>query len=185
MCGIIGEISTKKIDTEKFIQMRDELTHRGPDDAGLYINQEGNVALGHRRLSIIDLTSSGREPMSDEDDSVWLTFNGEIYNHRELREELIKKGHRFKSRTDAEVIIHSYQEWGIDSLKKLRGMFAFAIWDEEKNRLFLARDRIGIKPLYYYAGYKRFVFSSELKGIIKDVNIERRINPTALKYYLI
>ncbi len=185
MCGIIGEISTEKIDTEKFIQMRDELTHRGPDDAGLYINQEGNVALGHRRLSIIDLTSSGREPMSDEDDSVWLTFNGEIYNHRELREELIKKGHRFKSRTDAEVIIHSYQEWGIDSLKKLRGMFAFAIWDEKTNRLFLARDRIGIKPLYYYAGDKRFVFSSELKGIIKDVNIERRINPTALRYYLI
>ena len=168
MCGIIGEISSERIDIEKFIQMRDELKHRGPDDAGLYINEKGNVVLGHRRLSIIDLTSSGREPMTNEDNDVWLTFNGEIYYYKELREELIKKGHRFKSRTDAEVVIHAYEQWGVDCLKKLRGMFAFAIWDEKANKLFLARDRIGIKPLYYYSGNNRFIFSSELKGIIKD-----------------
>jgi len=185
MCGIIGEISSEKVDTKKFIQMRDELKHRGPDDAGLYVNGKGNVALGHRRLSIIDLTPAGRQPMSSEDNDVWLTFNGEIYNYKELREELIKRGHTFKSKTDAEVVIHAYQQWGMDSLLKLRGMFAFAIWDEKANKLFLARDRIGIKPLYYYVDNNRFVFSSELKGLIKDKKIARKINPTALKYYFI
>jgi len=182
MCGIIGEISIEKIDIEKFIEMRDELKHRGPDDAGLYVNEKGNVALGHRRLSIIDLTSSGRQPMTNEDNNLWLTFNGEIYNYRELREELIKS-HEFKSKTDSEVIIHAYEQWGVDSLKKLRGMFAFAIWDKKTNKLFLTRDRIGIKPLYYYFDNNKFIFSSELKSIIKDKKIRRKINPTALKYY--
>lgn len=185
MCGIIGEISIEKIDIEKFIQMRDELKHRGPDDAGLYANEKGNVALGHRRLSIIYLTSSGRQPMSNEDNNLWLTFDGRIYNYIELREELIKKGHVFKSKTDSEVVIHAYEQWGVDSLKKLRGMFAFAIWDEKTKKLFLARDRIGIKPLYYYFDDNRFIFSSELKGIVKDKKIKRKINPTALKYYFI
>lgn len=184
MCGIIGEISSERIDVEKFIQMRDELRHRGPDDAGLYVNEKGNVALGHRRLSIIDLTSSGRQPMTNEDNNLWLTFNGEIYNYRELREELIKS-HEFKSKTDSEVVIHAYEQWGVDSLKKLRGMFAFAIWDEKTNKLVLARDRIGIKPLYYYFDDNRFIFSSELKGIVKDKKVRRKINPTALKYYFI
>ena len=185
MCGIIGEISTKKIGIEKFIQMRDELKHRGPDDAGLYINKKGNVALGHRRLSIIDLTSSGKQPMSNENNELWLTFNGEIYNYIELREELIKKGHEFKSKTDSEVVIHAYEQWGVDCLKKFCGMFAFGIWDEKTSNLFVARDRIGIKPLYYYSDDNEFIFSSEIKGIIKNNKIERRINPTALKYYFI
>lgn len=185
MCGIIGEISIERIDIENFVQMRDELKHRGPDDAGLYVNEKGNVALGHRRLSIIDLTSSGRQPMTNEDNNLWLTFNGEIYNYRELREELIKRGHEFRSKTDSEVIIHGYEQWGVNFLEKLRGMFAFAIWEEKTNKLFLARDRIGIKPLYYYFDNNRFIFSSEIKGIIKDKKIERKINPTALKYYFI
>lgn len=183
MCGIIGEILIGRIDIERFIQMRDELKHRGPDDAGLYVNKNGNVALGHRRLSIIDLTPSGKQPMTNENNDIWLTFNGEIYNYTELREELIKKGHEFKSKTDSEVIIHAYEQWGVDCPKKFHGMFAFAIWDEKRSRLFVARDRIGIKPLYYYSNDGRFVFASELKGIVKDNRIERKINPTALKYY--
>ncbi len=184
MCGIIGEISSKQIDVNKFIRMRDELFHRGPDDAGLYVNESGNVALGHRRLTIIDLSAAGRQPMSNETGDVWLTFNGEIYNYKELRDEL-GKDHIFKSKSDSEVIIHAYEQWGIDCLKKLRGMFAFGIWDEKASKLLLARDRIGIKPLYYYLKDKRFIFSSELKGIIKDEGIERKIDPTALKHYFV
>lgn len=185
MCGIIGKISTQRIDVEKFIQMRDELKHRGPDDAGLYVNQSGKVALGHRRLSIIDLTSSGRQPMTNEDNNLWLSFNGEIYNYIKLREDLTKMGHKFRSKTDSEIVIHAYEQWGVDSLKRLRGMFAFAIWDEKTDKLFLARDRIGIKPLYYYSDDNKFIFSSELKGIIKDKEIGREINATALAYYFI
>ena len=121
--------------------------HRGPDDEGMYLS--GNVGLGHRRLSIIDL-NTGKQPIANEDDTVWIVFNGEIYNYQELRKELLGKGHRFKTETDTEVIIHAYEEYGEDFLSRLRGMFAFAIWDEKKQQLLLARDRVGIKPLYYY-----------------------------------
>jgi len=185
MCGIIGEISYDKIDLKKFIEMRDELRHRGPDDSGLWINKDKKIALGHRRLSIIDLSPSGKQPMSNEDGTIWLTFNGEIYNYIELREELIEMGHKFKSKTDSEVIIHLYEEFGERCVEKLRGMFAFGVWDERIKRLFLARDRFGIKPLYYYKNKGRFIFASEIKAIIKDNNIERKINPTALRYYFI
>ncbi|MFX0132293.1 MAG: asparagine synthase (glutamine-hydrolyzing) [Candidatus Hodarchaeota archaeon] len=182
MCGIIGEISNK-IEIEKFIKMRDTLSHRGPDDEGLFINDSNQVALGHRRLSIIDLTKAGKQPMSNEDGTIWITYNGEIYNFKLIRRELIEKGHIFKSKTDTEVIIHGYEEWDVDILKKLNGMFAFGIWDDNKKRLFLARDRVGIKPLYYFYDEKRFIFASEIKAIVKDEKIKREIHPDAIKYY--
>ncbi|MFX1453250.1 MAG: asparagine synthase (glutamine-hydrolyzing) [Promethearchaeota archaeon] len=182
MCGIIGEIS-REISIEKFIQMRDTLIHRGPDDEGIYLNESRNVALGHRRLSIIDLSSAGKQPMKNENGTIWIIFNGEIYNFKSIREELINLNHKFSSETDTEVIIHGYEEWGIDVLQKLNGMFAFGIWDENKNIMFLARDRIGIKPLYYYKNDDKFIFASELKAIVKDKDVKRIINPEALKYY--
>lgn len=182
MCGIIGKISNK-IDIEKFIKMRDTLSHRGPDDEGLFINDSNQVALGHRRLSIIDLTKAGKQPMSNEDGTIWITYNGEIYNFKTIRRELIEKGHIFKSNTDTEVIIHGYEEWDVDILKKLNGMFAFGIWDDNKKILFLARDRVGIKPLYYFYDEKRFIFASEIKAIVKDEKIKREIHPDAIKYY--
>jgi len=185
MCGIIGEISDEKIDVEKFIEMRDELRHRGPDDSGLWISKDKKIALGHRRLAIIDLSPSGKQPMSNETEDIWLTFNGEIYNYKELRDELIEKGHEFRSNTDSEVIIHLYEELAEKCVEKLRGMFAFGIWDEKRKRLFLARDRFGIKPLYYYKNDGRFIFASEIKAIVKDDKIERKINPIALRYYFI
>ena len=163
--------------------MRDTLIHRGPDDEGLFINDSNQVALGHRRLSIIDLTRAGKQPMSNENGTIWITYNGEIYNFELLRRELIEKGHIFKSKTDTEVIIHGYEEWDVDILKKLNGMFAFGIWDNNKKRLFLARDRVGIKPLYYFYNEKRFIFASEIKAIVKDEKIKREIHPDAIRYY--
>lgn len=185
MCGIIGELANEEVDVNTFCRMRDELAHRGPDGAGLYTNDEQTVALGHRRLSIIDLSDAGSQPMCNEDETVWLTFNGEIYNFRELRDRLESLGHEFTSNTDSEVIVHGYEEWGVDCIERLRGMFAFGIWDENAERAVLARDRLGIKPLHYYDTGNRFVFASELKGIVADKSISRQINPTALKHYLL
>ncbi|MEJ2252289.1 MAG: asparagine synthase (glutamine-hydrolyzing) [Candidatus Lokiarchaeota archaeon] len=185
MCGIIGVFANEDIDLNKFIEMRDELKHRGPDDEGVYLNQSGNIALGHRRLSIIDLSPNGKQPMSNEDKTIWITFNGEIYNYQKLKDYLIKQGHKFKTNTDTEVIIHGYEEWEYDVLNKINGMFAFGILDENKNELFLARDRLGIKPLYYYFKNKKLIFASEVKGIIKDTEIKRIINLKALKYYFL
>ena len=185
MCGIIGEISAKYIDRAKFIGMRDTLIHRGPDDEGIYIDKNQNIALGHRRLSIIDLSPLGKQPMKNEDGTIWITFNGEIYNYKKLRKQLLENGHEFQSSTDTEVLIHGYEEWGIEILGKLNGMYSFGIWDENKNQLFIARDRLGIKPLYYYYNDKRFIFASEIKAIIYDKTIERIINPEAVKTYFI
>ncbi len=184
MCGIIGIISNEAIDPNLVMKMRDTLIHRGPDDQGLYINDNKLVAFGHRRLSIIDLTPKGKQPMSNEDGTIWIVFNGEIYNFKELKQELIKFGHKFKSSSDTEVIIHGYEEWGVKILERLRGMFAFGIWDENEKKLILARDRIGIKPLYYYYSGNKFIFASEIKAIIKDNAIPRKINLNALKYFL-
>jgi len=182
MCGIIGEIS-ENINVEKFIEMRDTLIHRGPDDEGIYLDDSKKVIFGHRRLSIIDLSILGKQPMTNEDGTVWITFNGEIYNFKELRIELKQLNHVFRSQSDTEVIIHGYEEWGIRIVEKLRGMFAFGIWDKKASRLFLARDRIGIKPLYYYYHKNRFIFASELKAIIKDESIKRELNPKAVECY--
>jgi len=177
MCGIIGRIDFKNIiDKEKFVAMRDTLFHRGPDGCGLYINPENKTALGHRRLSFLDLTEAGTQPMCNENKTIWLTINGEIYNYKELKKELQDKGHVFKSETDSEVVLHGYEEWGTDVLLRLNGMFAMGLWDENNKLMFLARDRFGIKPLYYYKSSDTFIFASEIKAILKDFSIPRQLN---------
>lgn len=158
------------------------LTHRGPDDEGIYVKE--NIGLGHRRLSIIDLSPAGHQPMSNEDGTVWIVFNGEIYNFLELRGDLEKKGYRFRSRTDTEVLLHLYEAEGVECVQKLRGMFAFAIWDAPKRLLFLARDRLGKKPLFYWAGPTGFIFASEIKAILQDPEVKREVDPVALYHYL-
>ncbi len=157
------------------------MVHRGPDDAGKYINK--NIGLGFRRLSIIDL-NTGHQPMTNEDGSVWLVFNGEIYNHQELREMLIKKGHIFSTKADSETIIHLWEEYKMECVDHLRGMFAFAIWDDNKKELFIARDRLGEKPLFYYFDHTTFVFGSEVKTVLQDHEIPRTMNFDAMDSYL-
>lgn len=158
------------------------MAHRGPDQRGVFCCED--LSIGHRRLSIIDLSESGRQPMFNETGSVCLIFNGEIYNFQELRDELQKKGHHFISRTDSEVIIHAYEEYGIDAIHKLRGMFAFCIYDGNQKSLLLVRDRLGIKPLYYYHKNGKLVFASEIKAILEDETIDREVNYQALYDYL-
>lgn len=198
MCGITGiaNFDGRPVERNILQRMNDTLVHRGPDDEGFFINRplsalgpkwkgakgSGNVGFGHRRLSIIDL-SSGHQPMANAERSVWITFNGEIYNFLELRAKLEKLGFTFKTRSDTETIIYAYEAWGDDCVNHLRGMFAFAIWDERKKRLFLGRDRLGKKPLYYYWDGKRILFGSELKAILAHPGIPREINPQALYDY--
>ena len=184
MCGICGVVNIEHEDPVKLNtikKMCDVITHRGPDDEGILI--EDNVGLGMRRLSIIDL-STGKQPISNENGTVWIVFNGEIYNHQELRYELEKKGHKFATKTDTEAIVHAYEEYGENCLQKLNGMFAFAIWDKRKQLVFLARDRIGIKPLYYFFDRKRLVFGSELKSILQAGDIPKRVDLQALDNFL-
>lgn len=177
MCGIIGRINYfDEVNESTFCTMRDTMRHRGPDGSGIYISEDRKIALGHRRLSINDLSDKGTQPMCNEDSTIWLTCNGEIYNYELLRKELEKLGHQFSSKSDSEVIIHGYEEWGVSILNKLKGMFAFAIWDSRENQLFLARDRFGIKPLYYCPDKSSFVFASELKGIVADRQLPREID---------
>ncbi len=179
MCGIVG-FSWRD---EKLVKrMADTIRHRGPDQEGLYCDE--GVSLGHRRLSIIDLSDHGRQPMANEDGSLRLVFNGEIYNFKELRDDLIRRGHTFASRTDTEVILHAYEEYGTEAVHKLRGMFAFALWDSRRRWLWLVRDRIGIKPLYYHQAGGKLVFASEIKAILEDRSIPREVNHQALYDYL-
>ena len=185
MCGICGKLNVsgdELIERDLIQRMCKVIAHRGPDDEGVYLKKKGkySLGLGHRRLSIIDLTSAGHQPMSNEDGSLWITYNGEIYNHLELRKELEEKGHRFRSNTDTEVILHLYEERGEDCLKYLNGMFAFAIWNERKEKLFLARDRLGIKPLLYKWDGKSLWFASEIKSILQDDKVMPEINYQAL-----
>src|SRR5438128_7193853 len=149
MCGVCGKATWggEPIDEAVVERMTETLVHRGPDDKGLYSGP--GVALGHRRLSIIDL-NTGQQPISNEDRSVWIVFNGEIYNFKQLRLELLQRGHRFETQTDTEVIVHLYEDYGEECVSKLQGMFAFALWDARNRKLLIARDRLGIKPLYYY-----------------------------------
>lgn len=184
MCGIIGEVSATPVDNDQFVSMRDELSHRGPDGAGMELLADGTTALGHRRLAIIDPSDDGLQPMSNEDGTVWLVFNGEIYNFRSLREVLESEGHVFESDTDSEVIVHGYEEWGDDCVQRFEGMFSFGLWDTEQERLLLGRDRLGIKPLYYYEDDERFVFASEPKAIVADKRIPREVDPDSLAQYL-
>ncbi|SRR5579883_60659 len=180
MCGICGKLNfdlQAPVSRPLLKAMTDHIEHRGPDDEGYYTST--GVGLGFRRLSIIDL-STGHQPISNEDGTVWIVFNGEIYNYRSLRTELIAKGHVFRSDTDTEVIVHLYEELGERCLEKLRGMFAFAIWDDRNKTLFLARDRVGIKPLYYYRSDECLIFGSEMKSILVDSGVNRDLNPATI-----
>jgi asparagine synthase (glutamine-hydrolysing) len=181
MCGICGKIDQDGVTHEELLRMANTLIHRGPDDEGFYLN--GAIGLGHRRLSIIDL-DSGRQPICNEDRTVWIVFNGEIYNYRALRKELIKKGHEFKTQTDTEVIIHLYEEIGDKVVERLSGMFSFAIWDENSQKLLLARDRIGQKPLFYMENKGSFLFASEVKAILAASDLSREIDFESIHHYL-
>lgn len=183
MCGISGLIyfnKERKIDSSVLKDMTDTLYHRGPDDEGFYIHN--NVGFGFRRLSIIDL-NTGHQPLSNKDESKWIVFNGEIYNFLEQRELLKQKGYSFKTKTDTEVILKLYEEYGVNCLQYLRGMFAFAIWDNDKQQLFCARDRFGIKPFYYYTDKNKFIFGSEMKAILKSGDIDKTLSYDALDSY--
>lgn len=184
MCGIVGATCPDGVDIDTFEKMRDELEHRGPDGKGLYLNDDGTTALGHRRLAIIGLSSKGNQPMANEDGTVYLVFNGEIYNYRSLRETLENCGHEFTSETDSEVILHGYEEWGSDCVERLRGMFSFGIYDENTDRTFLARDRAGIKPLFISDRDDRFLFASEPKAFLADDQFPREVDTVGLQYYL-
>ena len=181
ICGIYNLKSGKVVDRESLLKMNHAIKHRGPDDAGIYI--DGSLGIAHRRLSIIDL-ASGHQPMSNEDETIWIIFNGEIYNHESLRFSLEKQGHTYKTRCDTESIIHIYEEKGLKCLEEMEGMFAFALWDERKKRLFLARDRIGIKPLYYTFQEGEFIFASEIKAILKHPVVSADLDEAALYHYL-
>ncbi len=191
MCGICGFLNKKILSSEVLEKMNDVLSHRGPDDKGIYSNEipygsdNVQVGLGNRRLSIIDLTEHGHQPMCNETKDIWIVFNGEIYNFQEIRKELQEKGHKFKSKSDTEVILRSYEQWGEKCLEKFNGMFAFAIWDEKKKQIFIARDRVGIKPLYYYFKDGNFAFASELKSILQYPLLEKKLNRKSLYYYLL
>jgi asparagine synthase (glutamine-hydrolysing) len=186
MCGIAGIYSHLPVDREKMrhaiIRMTSCLRHRGPDDEGCHVG--GNVALGHRRLSIIDVRS-GRQPIYNEDRSVCIVFNGEIYNYREIRAELIEAGHRFSSNSDTETIVHAYEEWGVDCMRRLRGMFAFGIWDDRRKTLLLVRDRLGKKPLFFSQRNGAVAFASEMKAILADPCFKRSIDAEALASYFL
>jgi len=191
MCGIAGIASLKKgtINRDLLGRMVKVLEHRGPDDEGFYLsssqnpNTELDVGLGHRRLSIIDL-KGGSQPMANENKTIWIVYNGEIYNFPELKSSLIKKGHRFTTKSDTEVLLHLYEEKGVECLGDLRGMFAFSIWDANRNELFLARDRAGQKPLYYYEQSGLFIFASEIKSILEHNAVKRECDLTSLDKYL-
>jgi len=183
MCGIVGILRLRPgppVDPGRLTSMRDSLAHRGPDGEGLHI--QGPVGLGHRRLAIVDV-AGGQQPMGNEDGTVWITFNGEIYNHASLRPGLEARGHRYKTRSDTETVLHLYEEEGERCVERLSGMFAFALWDEKKGRLLLARDRLGIKPLYYAVTDDELVFASEIKAILKG-GFTPELNERVLPEYL-
>ena len=186
MCGIAGQINFKKQVAESdLVAMNDAQQHRGPDGFGVYINQSKTAALAHRRLSFLDLSEAGKQPMSAADGKIWITYNGEIYNYLELRSELEGMGYQFRSHTDTEVILHGYMAWGYEVLNRLKGMFAFGLWDEHKKELFLARDRFGIKPLYYYHQNGNFVFASEIKGIKANTTANTTLDLTSFADYFV
>jgi asparagine synthase (glutamine-hydrolysing) len=184
MCGICGIYNFDRsipADRSTLEAMNRQIIHRGPDDDGFYFS--GNVGLAMRRLSIVDLQTGG-QPVTNEDKTVWLVYNGEIYNHEELRAQLIALGHRFRSRSDTETIVHLYEEYGNDCVRHLRGMFAFALWDTRQQRLFVARDRLGIKPFYYRISRDNFLFGSEIKAILAHPSVRAEFNVSALPEYL-
>src|SRR5579872_4418673 len=190
MCGIVGALafdhSTRKLTRAYITQMRDTMVHRGPDGAGAWLSEDGRVALGHRRLSMIDLSSAADQPMSNTDGSLTIVFNGEIYNHAEIRRELEQLGgYQWKTdHSDTEVILHAFTQWGVDCVEKFRGMFAIGLWDARRRELWLIRDRIGIKPLYYSVHHGRITFASEIKALLQDPEQERAVEEESLYQYL-
>ena len=184
MCGIVGiyNLNNERVSEKILKEMTREMAHRGPDDEGVYV--DGNIGLGHRRLAIIDLSPNAHQPMANDDNSAWIAYNGEVYNFPGLKKELSEKGYQFKSKSDTEVVLKSYQEWGmIDCLKKFNGMFAFAIFDKKNKRIILARDRYGIKPLYYWQNKNVFLFSSEIKTFLKHPEFKVELDKEALLEY--
>src|SRR5690348_11779106 len=184
MCGIAGIVAADGLhpdDSSRAVLMRDVLTHRGPDGAGL--RHDAFAALAHRRLSIVDL-AGGHQPLANEDDTIWVTFNGEIYNHASIRPALERAGHRYKTRSDTETIVHAYEEWGDDCVHRFRGMFAFAIWDSRRQRLLLVRDRLGVKPLYWTRHRDVLIFGSEIKALLESGFVEPEARMSALPEYL-
>jgi asparagine synthase (glutamine-hydrolysing) len=187
MCGIAGIASFTRSGSECAAvtkAMVTTLAHRGPDDSGIWPSPDGSVVLGHRRLSIVDLSPLGHNPMQYGDGRLWITFNGEVYNFHELRQELEAAGYRFRSQTDTEVMLAAYDKWGVDCIQRFVGMFAFALWDEPRRRLWIARDRLGKKPLYYTDSDGSFRFASELKALLADPTFSREIDPVAIRLYL-
>ena len=190
MCGLVGTLSfdpSRFAASESYIvKMRDTMIHRGPDGAGVWVSSDRRIGLGHRRLSIIDLSQAANQPMCNEDGTLWVVFNGEIYNHADIRRELERiGGHTWKTdHSDTEVIVHAFEQWGIDCIQRFRGMFAIALWDSRKRELWLIRDRIGIKPLYYSIHHNRIVFASEIKALLKDPEQARVVNEEAFFHYL-
>ncbi len=187
MCGICGVLAFNDSfahDERVLCAMRDSMTHRGPDDAGLWSSPGGRVALGHRRLSIVDVSHSGHQPMCNEDASVWVSFNGEIYNHAQLRSELEQRGHCYRSHCDTETIVHLYEEEGERCVERLDGMFAIAVWDERRRELFLARDRLGKKPLYWTSTPAGLAFASEIKALLRHPAISADLDVQAFYDYL-
>ena len=185
MCGVAGTLDLRVAlgSAEELVsRMTDTLAHRGPDGAGMVVMPP--AALGNRRLSILDLSSAGHQPMGSEDDDVWLTYNGEIYNYKELAKDLGARGHRLRSSGDTEVLLHSYLEWGAACLPRLNGMFAFAVWDRRRQELFCARDRFGVKPFYYTVAGGRFRFASEIKSLLVDPEVPRRPNDARVLDFL-
>lgn len=183
MCGITGiyNFEDKPVEHQLIKKMTATLFHRGPDDGGDYF--DGALGLGHRRLSILDLSKAGHQPMSSKDGKVVISFNGEIYNFKELRSELEKYGHKFFSNTDTEVIVNGYKQWGLDVVPKLNGMFAFGLWDSDKKELYIARDRFGVKPVYFWHRDKEFIFASEIKAILAHPDYKVGVNYNALNEY--
>ena len=186
MCGIVGFRVNRGFNQlkESLPEAASKLIHRGPDDTGLFFDREAGVGLGHRRLSVIDLSEAGRQPMGSDDGMVHIVYNGEIYNFKEIRTRLQGIGHCFRTETDTEVILKAYMEWGIDCLVRFVGMFALALWDKRVGRFFLARDRMGLKPLYYYFDGGRFLFGSELKALMAFKGFQRDIDPDAIPLFL-
>jgi len=188
MCGICGvweySASEGRIQPSLIAKMRDEMTHRGPDDSGELLFDNGRGGFGFRRLSIIDLSAAGHQPMHGCDKRNWLVFNGEIYNHAQLRLGLQARGHKYSSRTDSETILHLYEEEGLDFVHEIEGDYAIGLWDSDKQRLALVRDRIGVKPLYYYCHDGRFIFASEIKSILQHPAVARDIDEESLYHYL-
>lgn len=186
MCGICGtyRFDGRDVDESLLVAMSNIIAHRGPDASGTYVSRNRRVGFGFRRLAIVDLSPAGNQPMSNEDGSVWIVYNGEIYNHLKIRKDLEARGHKYKSRSDTETVIHAYEEYGEQFVHKLEGMFAIALWDEKKERLLLYRDRIGIKPLYYNISENQLIFGSEIKAILRHPAVKREVNEIALYHYL-